>query len=273
MPEIQPIDAETRATMQARSLGDPDGFWLEQAQRLDWIAPPTKAGDWSFDETDFHVRWFEDGVLNISANCLDRHLEARGDQVAILWEPDEPGEEPRRLTYRRAPRRGLPLRQCAQGAGRAKGDRITIYMPMIPEAAIALLACARIGAVHSVVFGGFSADALAGRIEDCDSRIVVTADEGRRGGKRVPLKATSMRRSAITGDRQGARGPRDRRRRRDDARSRRLVHERRQDGPGRLPARADGGRRPAVRPLHLGLDRQAQGRASTPAAAICCGRR
>ena len=198
MPEIQPINAETRATMQARSLDDPDGFWLEQARRLDWIAPPTKAGDWSFDETDFHVRWFEDGVLNISANCLDRHLEARGDQVAIIWEPDEPGEEPRRLTYAELRAEVCRFANVLKALGAAKGDRITIYMPMIPEAAIALLACARIGAVHSVVFGGFSADALAGRIEDCDSRIVVTADEGRRGGKRVPLKATVDAASAIT---------------------------------------------------------------------------
>ena len=198
MPDTPPIDAATRAALHARSLADLDGFWLEQAQRLDWIAAPTKAGDWSFDEKDFHVRWFEDGTLNISANCLDRHLKDRGDQLAIIWEPDEPGEEPHRLTYVELHAEVCRFANVLKALGAAKGDRITIYMPMIPEAAIALLACARIGAVHSVVFGGFSADALAGRIEDCGSRIVVTADEGRRGGKRVPLKATVDDAAGIT---------------------------------------------------------------------------
>ena len=192
------IDAAARAEMQARSLDDPDGFWLEQAQRLDWISAPTKAGDWSFDESDFHVRWFEDGTLNVSANCLDRHLATRGDQIAIIWEPDDPDEEPRRLTYTELHTEVSRFANVLKELGARKGDRITIYMPMIPEAAIALLACARIGAVHSVVFGGFSADALAGRIEDCDSRIVVTADEGRRGGKRIALKATVDAAAGIT---------------------------------------------------------------------------
>ncbi len=198
MPETKPIDADTRAAMQRRSLDDPDAFWLEQAQRLDWIAAPTKAGDWSFAADDFHVRWFEDGMLNVSANCLDRHLKERGDQVAILWEPDQPDEQPRRLTYAELHGEVCRFANVLKALGAAKGDRITIYMPMIPEAAIALLACARIGAVHSVVFGGFSADALAGRVEDCGSRIVVTADEGRRGGKRIALKACVDEAATIT---------------------------------------------------------------------------
>jgi acetyl-CoA synthetase len=180
---------QSRADSYARSLADPDAFWLDQAQRLDWITAPTKAGDWSFDEKDFHVRWFDDGVLNVSANCIDRHLETRADQVAIVWEPDDPAEDPRRYTYAELHREVCRFANVLKRRGVAKGDRVTIYMPMIPEAAFALLACARIGAVHSVVFGGFSADALANRMEDCGSSVVVTADEGRRGGKRVALKA------------------------------------------------------------------------------------
>lgn len=182
-------DPTSRTDSYARSLADPDGFWLDQAQRLDWIAAPAKAGDWSFAEADFHVRWFEDGVLNVSANCIDRHLATRADQVAIVWEPDDPAEEPRRYTYAELHREVCRFANVLKAQGVAKGDRVTIYMPMIPEAAFALLACARIGAVHSVVFGGFSADALANRMEDCGSTVVVTADEGRRSGKRVALKA------------------------------------------------------------------------------------
>ncbi len=180
---------QSRADSYALSLADPDGFWLDQAQRLDWITAPTKAGDWSFDEKDFHVHWFDDGVLNVSANCIDRHLESRADQVAIVWEPDDAAEDPRRYTYAELHREVCRFANVLKRRGVAKGDRVTIYMPMIPEAAFALLACARIGAVHSVVFGGFSADALANRMEDCGSSVVVTADEGRRGGKRVALKA------------------------------------------------------------------------------------
>ena len=191
------IDDATRGAMHARSLDDPDGFWMEQAHILDWIKAPTKAGDWSFDEADFHVRWFEDGVLNATANCLDRHLATRGDQTAILWEPDVPTEQPRSFTYAEVHREVCRFANVLKGLGATKGDRITLYLPMIPEAAFALLACARIGAIHSVVFGGFSADALAGRMEDCGSRIVVTADEGRRGGKHVPLKAQVDEAAAI----------------------------------------------------------------------------
>ncbi len=183
------IDAAGYERLYTAAKDQPDAFWLEQAKRLDWIDAPQKAGDWSFDETDFHIDWFADGTLNAAANCLDRHLAERGDQVAIIWEPDVPAEEPRRFTYRELHAEVCRFANVLKANGATKGDRVTIYMPMIPEAAFAVLACARIGAVHSVVFGGFSADALAGRIQDCDSRIVVTADEGRRGGKRVALKA------------------------------------------------------------------------------------
>jgi acetyl-CoA synthetase len=183
------VNAEKYAQLYGRALADPGSFWLEQARRLDWIKRPEISGDWSFREQDFHISWFPDGKLNASANCIDRHLKTRPDQVAILWEPDEPGEDARRFTYRQLHAEVCRFANVLKGQGVEKGDRVTIYMPMIPEAAFAILACARIGAIHSVVFGGFSPEALSGRIQDCDSKIVVTADEGRRGGKRVPLKA------------------------------------------------------------------------------------
>ncbi len=185
----QPMTAERYATDHARALADPDGFWGEQLGRLDWIARPTRIDESCFDEANFQVRWFADGVLNVSANCLDRHLAMRGDQVAILWEPDDPAEPSRAITYRELHAQVCRFGNVLKAAGAKRGDRITLYLPMIPEAAVAMLACARIGAIHSVVFGGFSPEALAGRITDCDSTIVVTADEGRRAGKRVPLKA------------------------------------------------------------------------------------
>jgi acetyl-CoA synthetase len=183
------IDAGKYEQLYGRSLADPGSFWLEQAKRLDWIKRPEIAGDWSFDEDDFHISWFADGKLNVATNCIDRHLKTRGEQIAILWEPDEPSEEPRRFTYRELHAEVCRFANVLKGQGVAKGDRVTIYMPMIPEAAFAVLACARIGAIHSVVFGGFSPEALAGRITDCDSHVLVTADEGRRGGKRIALKA------------------------------------------------------------------------------------
>jgi len=183
------IDAAEYAAMYERSIADPDRFWLAQAQSLDWLVAPKTAGDWSFDEVDFGIRWFADGRLNVAANCIDRHLAGRGDAVALIWEPDDPSEDPRRFTYLELHRHVCRFANVLKAEGVAKGDRVTIYMPMIPEAAFAILACARIGAIHSVVFGGFSPEALAGRIEDCDSKLVVTADEGRRGGKAIPLKA------------------------------------------------------------------------------------
>jgi acetyl-CoA synthetase len=169
-----------------RSLDDPDGFWADEAKRLDWLKAPTKIANWSFDPVD--VKWFEDGVLNLCHNCVDRHLPARANDVAILWEGDEPGAV-RRITFAELHADVVAMANVLKGLGAKKGERVTIYMPMIPEAAVAMLACARIGAIHSVVFGGFSPDAIHGRIVDCDSRIVVTADGGMRGGKLVPLKA------------------------------------------------------------------------------------
>ena len=173
-----------------RSIEDPEGFWREHGRRIDWIRPYTRIRDVSYDASDLHIRWFYDGSLNACYNCVDRHLEARGDQIAILWEGDEPDQE-RAITYRELYRQVCRFANGLKAAGARKGDRITLYMPMIPEAAVAMLACARIGAIHSVVFGGFSPEALAGRIRDADSSMVITADEGVRGGRRIPLKANT----------------------------------------------------------------------------------
>ena len=192
-------DIATRAAEHARSLTDADGYWAEAVQRLDWMTVPTRMDESSFDEADFGVKWFADGVLNVSVNCVDRHLAERGDDVAIIWEPDEPSEEPRRFTYRELHVQVCRFANMLKAAGAKRGDRITLYLPMIPEAAFAMLACTRIGAIHSIVFAGFSPDALAGRITDCDSSIVVTADEGRRGGKRVPLKVNVDKAAEIAG--------------------------------------------------------------------------
>ncbi len=181
------MTAEGYAAALARVESDPDGYWHELAGRLDWIRPPTRTKDISFHREDFHVRWYEDGVLNVSVNCLDRHIPARGDQVALIWEPDD-GENGTTLTYRQLLSEVCRMANVLKAKGVKKGDRVTIYLPMIPQAAVAMLACARIGAVHSVIFGGFSPDSIAGRIQDCDSRIVITADEGLRGGKVIPLK-------------------------------------------------------------------------------------
>ena len=183
------VDADGYDKVVEAARSDPESFWLEQADRLDWLRPPTITGDWSFAKDQFHIRWFEDGRLNVAANCVDRHAAKHPDRVAIIWEPDEPSREPRRITYAELKAEVCRFANVLKAQGVAKGDRVTIYLPMIPEAAFAMLACARIGAIHSVVFGGFSPEALAGRIEDCGSKLVVTADEGRRGGKRIPLKA------------------------------------------------------------------------------------
>ena len=171
-----------------RSIRDPDGFWGEQAKRLDWVKFPTKIKNTSFAYPDVSIKWFEDGILNVAANCIDRHLAERGDDIAIIWEPDNPDDEAEYISYRKLHEKVCRCANVLKSLGVRKGDRVTIYLPMIPQAAYAMLACARIGAVHSVVFGGFSPDALAGRINDCDSEVVITADEGRRGGKTVPLK-------------------------------------------------------------------------------------
>ena len=182
------VNPEQYTEMYARSVSDPDGFWADQARRIDWIKAPTKIKNSTFAYPDVSIKWFEDGVLNISANCIDRHLATRGEQVALIWEGDTPGSDAK-ITYNQLYAEVCRFANVLKAQGVKKGDRVTIYMPMIPAAAYAMLACARIGAVHSVVFGGFSPDAVAGRIEDCASTVVVTADEGRRGGKTIPLKA------------------------------------------------------------------------------------
>ena len=179
-------DARYQALYQ-RSVAEPDAFWRDQAQRIDWIRPFTRVKNTSF-APPVSIKWFEDGTLNISANCLDRHLDERGDQVAIVWEPDDPAAPARTITYRELHREVCRFANVLKALDVKKGDRVTIYLPMIPAAAIAMLACARIGAVHSVVFAGFSPEALAGRINDCNSHVVITADEGRRGGRAILLK-------------------------------------------------------------------------------------
>ncbi len=175
--------------MYRASIEDPDAFWRAEAQRLDWIKPFTKVKETSYHEADFGIKWFADGTLNLAANVLDRHLAQHGETVAIIWEPDSPDEPARHITYRELHAETCRFANLLKARGVKKGDRVTIYLPMVPEAAVAMLACARIGAIHSVVFGGFSPDSLASRIEDCDSTVVLTADEGLRGGKAVPLKS------------------------------------------------------------------------------------
>jgi acetyl-CoA synthetase len=182
------VNADGYAAMYRASLEQPEVFWREHSGRIDWIKPWTQLSKCSFDEADFGIEWFADGTLNVSANCLDRQLEERGDTVAIIWEGDDPAQQ-RKLTYAELHHEVCRMGNALKQLGVKRGDRVTIYMPMIPEAAMAMLACSRIGAIHSVVFGGFSPEALAGRIQDCDSNVVITADAGMRGGKQVPLKA------------------------------------------------------------------------------------
>ncbi len=182
------IDAAAYERLYAEALADPESFWRREARIVDWMRPFDRVSDWSYDKDDFRIRWFEGGQLNLSANALDRHLAARADNPAIIWEGDDPAET-RTLTYAELHADVCRFANVLKANGVAKGDRVTLYLPMIPEAAVAMLACARIGAIHSVVFAGFSPEALAGRIRDCGSRIVVTADEGLRGGKTIPLKA------------------------------------------------------------------------------------
>jgi len=184
------IDANGYAALYAESIANPDKFWAEQGKRINWIKPYSQISDVSYDAKDLHIKWYADGTLNAAANCLDRHLATRGEQTAIIWEGDEPDQH-RHISYRELHEDVCKFANVLKANGAKKGDRITIYMPMIPEATVAMLACARIGAVHSVVFGGFSPDALAGRIQDCDSTMVITADEGVRGGRPIPLKANT----------------------------------------------------------------------------------
>ncbi len=182
-------DAKYRE-MYEQSIKDPDAFWAEQGKRIDWIKPFTKVRDVSYDPHDVHIKWYHDGTLNAAVNCLDRHLETRGDQVAIIWEGDDPSEDAK-ITYRDLYERVCKFGNALRKMGVQKGDRVCIYLPMIPEAAVAMLACARIGAVHSIVFGGFSPDSLSNRIQDSECKVVITADEGLRGGRKVALKANA----------------------------------------------------------------------------------
>jgi acetyl-CoA synthetase len=180
--------ADEYAARYAESIAKPEEFWAKEAQVVDWMKPFTQVQDVSFNTKDLHIKWFADGELNVSANCLDRQLAKRGEKTAIIWEGDNPNES-RHISYRELHEEVCKFANVLQAKGVKKGDRVTIYMPMIPEAAVAMLACTRIGAPHSVVFGGFSPDSLAGRIDDCGSTVVITADEGLRGGKSIPLKA------------------------------------------------------------------------------------
>jgi acetyl-CoA synthetase len=181
------VDKAKYEEMYKRSIDDPNGFWGEAGKRVEWIKPYTKVKNTSYDPHNVSIKWYEDGSLNVAYNCIDRHLEKRGDQIAIIWEGDDPTVD-ETITYRQLHERVCKFANVLKANGVKKGDRVTIYLPMIPEAAYAMLACARIGAVHSVVFGGFSPDSLAGRIVDADSKLVITADEGLRGGRPIPLK-------------------------------------------------------------------------------------
>ena len=185
------VDALTYDKMYHASVTDTEGFWREQAQRIDWIKPFTQVRDVNFDLGSVSINWFADGELNVSANCIDRHLETRGDQTAIIWEPDSPEDAAKHISYRELHSATCRMANVLRDLGVGKGDRVIIYMPMIPEAAYAMLACARIGAIHSIVFAGFSPDALAARVNGCEAKVVITADEAPRGGKATPLKANA----------------------------------------------------------------------------------
>ena len=257
------ITHEQYRTLYDESVRDPEGFWSRMGQRVDWVRPYTRVKDVSFDARDFHIRWFEDGQLNVSANCLDRHLATRGDKTAIIWEGDDP-DQSERVTYRELYHRVCRLANALRSLGVQKGDRVTIYLPMIPEAAVAMLACARIGAIHSVVFGGFSPDSLAGRIADCASTVVITVGRGRAWrqahraqGERRPGAECARHRDGAARARHPPHGIAG-----ADVPPRQVV-----PGAGGRPARRvrAGGRgrgRPALHPLHVRLDRQAEGRAA-----------
>jgi acetyl-CoA synthetase len=185
------IDKDEYEKLYQKSVEKPDKFWGKQAERLDWIKPFTKVKNATFEYPNVSIKWFEDGTLNVAANCVDRHLKKRGKQTAIIFEPDDPNAPAQHITYKELHANVCKFANVLKANGIKRGDRVTIYLPMIPEAAYAMLACARIGAIHSVVFGGFSPDSLAGRIEDCGSKLLITADEGLRGGRKVPLKVNA----------------------------------------------------------------------------------
>jgi acetyl-CoA synthetase len=185
------VTAEQYKAMYAESVSNPEAFWAEHGKRIDWIKPFTKVKNTSFAPGSVDIKWFEDGTLNVSANCIDRHLATRGDQTAIIWEPDDPKDAAQHITFSELHRRTCRMANILEGMGVRKGDRVVIYLPMIPEAAYAMLACARIGAVHSIVFAGFSPDALGARINGCDAKVVITADHAPRGGRKTPLKSNT----------------------------------------------------------------------------------
>ncbi|WP_299658080.1 acetate--CoA ligase [uncultured Tateyamaria sp.] len=186
------LDADGYAKMYAASVADPEAFWGEQGKRLDWIKPYTSVKNTSFEPGNIDIRWYEDGTLNVAANCIDRHLETRGDQTAIIWEPDDTSTDaPKHITYRDLHSSVCKMANILEELGVRKGDRVVIYLPMIPEAAYAMLACARIGAIHSIVFAGFSPDALGARVNGCDAKVVITADHAPRGGRATPLKSNT----------------------------------------------------------------------------------
>ncbi|MEM9784678.1 MAG: acetate--CoA ligase, partial [Pseudomonadota bacterium] len=194
------IDAAKYQAMYRASVEDPEAFWGEAAKRLDWMKAPTKIKNTSFDYHNVSIKWFEDGTLNVAANCVDRHVAAHGDRVAILWEPDDPTEAAEHITYAQLRDEVCRFANVLKGMGVAKGDRVVLYLPMIPAAAYAMLACARLGAIHSVVFAGFSPDALADRVNGCEAKVVITADEAPRGGRKTPLKANVDKALAKCGD-------------------------------------------------------------------------
>ena len=185
------VDEARYNEMYAASIADPDAFWAEQGKRVDWIKPFTQVKDTSFDFGNVSINWYADGTLNVAANCIDRHLADRGDQTAIIWEPDDPDTDALHITYKELHANTCKMANILTDLGVDKGDRVIIYMPMIPEAAYAMLACARIGAIHSVVFAGFSPDALAARVNGCQAKLVITADQAPRGGRATPLKVNA----------------------------------------------------------------------------------
>ncbi len=258
--------------MYKRSLTDPQGFWAEQGKRIDWFRLYTKVKNTSFDPHDVSIKWFEDGVTNVAHNCVDRHLPKRANQTAIIWEGDDPAES-KHITYAQLADEVGHFANVLKGHGVKKGDRVTIYLPMIPETAYAMLACARIGAIHSVVFGGFSAESLAGRIADAKSEVVITADEGLRGGRKVPLKANADAAAEKAGGvktmivvrRTGGGVPLA-------GRARCVAARGPQGGDRALPTRADERRGSAVHPLHLRFDRRPQGRCAhhRRLSRLCC---
>ncbi|MEM6945525.1 MAG: AMP-binding protein, partial [Pseudomonadota bacterium] len=182
------IDAAKYREMYDASVNDPEAFWAEHGKRIDWIKPFTKVKNTSYDYHNVSIKWFEDGTLNVSANCVDRHLAERGDDIAIIWEADEPGAH-EHITYKKLHEEVCRFANVLKDLGISKGDRVVLYIPMIPAAAYAMLACARLGAIHSIVFAGFSPDALADRVNGCEAKLVICADEAPRGGRKTPLKA------------------------------------------------------------------------------------